>query len=43
MYDYAHLEEFFKNAPFYTLPPTTSDQYTTYEQWSAMWEEVKAA
>jgi hypothetical protein len=29
--------------PFYGMPPTTSDQYTTYDQWIAMWDEVKAA
>ena len=43
MYDYAHMDDFFKKAPFYTLPPSKSDQYATYEQWAAMWEEVKAA
>ena len=43
MYDYAHLEDFFKKAPFYTMPPQKSDQYATYDQWTAAWEEVKAA
>jgi spermidine/putrescine transport system substrate-binding protein len=43
MYDYDHMDEFFKKAPFYTLPPNKSDKYSTYDQWTAMWEEVKAA
>ena len=43
MYPYDNLDEFFKKVPFYTMPPTKSDQYTTYDQWIAMWDEVKAA
>jgi spermidine/putrescine transport system substrate-binding protein len=43
LYDYAKIEDVFKLAPVYSLPPRESDQYATYEQWLSMWEEVKAA
>jgi spermidine/putrescine transport system substrate-binding protein len=42
MYDYDHMDEWIKKAPFYKMPPLKSDQYTTYDQWIAMWDEVKA-
>lgn len=43
LYDYNKIEDVFKNAPVYSLPPRKSDQYATYDQWLSMWEEVKAA
>ena len=42
LYDYEHMEDMFKNAPLYTWPPRESDEFTTFDQWIAMWEEVKA-
>jgi spermidine/putrescine transport system substrate-binding protein len=42
LYDYTKIEDVFKNAPVYSLPPRESDQYATYDQWLSMWEEVKA-
>ena len=43
LYDYNKIEEVFKNAPVYSLPPRESDQFATYDDWLSMWEEVKAA
>ena len=43
MYDYTNLEDYFGKARFYGYPPSTSDQYATFEQWNNVWLEVKAA
>lgn len=43
LYDYADLDGFFKKARVYGSPPTTSDEFTTYDEWLAMFEEVKAS
>jgi spermidine/putrescine transport system substrate-binding protein len=43
LYDYSKIDDVFKKAPVYSLPPRESDQYATYDQWLSMWEEVKAA
>jgi spermidine/putrescine transport system substrate-binding protein len=43
LYDYNHIDELFKNAPLYTLPPSKSNKYMPNEKWQSMWEEVKAA
>jgi spermidine/putrescine transport system substrate-binding protein len=43
LYDYNKIEDVFKNAPVYSLPPRESDQFATYDEWLSMWEEVKAA
>ncbi|MFA5872378.1 MAG: extracellular solute-binding protein [Anaerolineales bacterium] len=43
LYDYNKINDVFKLAPVYSLPPRESTQYATYEQWLSMWEEVKAA
>ena len=42
LYDYAHLDEFVQKAPFYNSPPTKSDQYATFAEVMAAWQEVKA-
>ena len=43
MYDYDHLEEYFKKVRYYGYPPSESTEVATYEQWNTMWQEVKAA
>jgi spermidine/putrescine transport system substrate-binding protein len=43
LYPYDSIEDVFKKAPVYSLPPRQSDTYATYDDWLSMWEEVKAA
>ena len=42
LYEYDDLDAFFKKAPVYGSPPTESQEFTTYDDWLNMWEEVKA-
>ena len=43
LYPYDKIEDVFKKAPVYSLPPRQSDTFATYDDWLSMWEEVKAA
>ncbi len=42
LYPYDKLDELFALAPVYPLPPLESEEYTTYDDWIAAWEEFKA-
>lgn len=41
LYDYDNLEAFFELAPLTKWPPAESDEYVTYDQILAAWQEVK--
>lgn len=42
LFDYSDVEGIFKAAPLIGIPPLESDQYATYQDWVAAWNEFKA-
>ena len=43
LYDYSDPESFFAAAPLYNAPPNESDEYVTFPEWQAKWQEIKAS
>jgi hypothetical protein len=42
LYDYENIEQLFEKAPLYNNPPSESDQYVTFKEWTDMYNEIKA-
>ncbi|RWB99001.1 MAG: extracellular solute-binding protein [Mesorhizobium sp.] len=42
LFDYSDVEGIFKAAPLLGIPPLESNQYATYADWVAAWNEFKA-
>ncbi|MGY5809086.1 ABC transporter substrate-binding protein [Rhizobium sp. LEGMi198b] len=42
LFDYSDVDAIFKAAPLIGIPPLESDQYATYADWVAAWNEFKA-
>jgi len=43
LYPYDDMDSFFEQAALYNVAPSESDEYVTYEDWTQMWQAVKAA
>ena len=43
LYDYSNFDDIFKEAPLYTWPPLVSEKFTTFEDWTNTWTEVKSS
>lgn len=41
-FDYTDLDAIFKDSPLQPIPPRESDQYATFDQWIAAWEQFRA-
>ncbi|WP_343315358.1 extracellular solute-binding protein [Brucella sp. BE17] len=42
LFDYSDIDGIFKAAPLIGIPPLESDEYATYADWVAAWNEFKA-
>lgn len=42
LFDYSDLERIFKSSPLLGIPPLESDEFATYADWVAAWNEFKA-
>jgi spermidine/putrescine transport system substrate-binding protein len=42
LYPYEDLDGLLERAPFYNNPPKESDEYVTFDEWQAKWQEIKA-
>ncbi|MBL4929438.1 ABC transporter substrate-binding protein [Fuscibacter oryzae] len=41
LFDYGNLDAVFASSPLQGIPPRESDEFATYDQWVAKWEEFK--
>jgi hypothetical protein len=42
LYPYEDLDGLLERAPFYNNPPKESDEFVTFDEWQAKWQEIKA-
>jgi hypothetical protein len=42
LYPYDDLESLLELAPLASLPPTESDEFVTFSEWSEQWQQLKA-